>query len=145
MASVATIQDQSDPALKAPDKARSEAIANTIRVLFAELPVEQQDRLLTELTEILRPIPAPKAGDVLGAIIRFLPRKREWTVDDVKKNVDATGVSASPKEIYNALGYLTRKGRIQKAGYGRYIVDGLVFITEDPLGGEPTRHEIDDT
>lgn len=138
-------QKLSFEAAPAARDARSDSIRATIKHLFSELPVEEQESLHVELYEILRPIPAPKAGDVLGAIIKFLPRKREWTVDDVKRNVDATGVSASPKEVYNALGYLTRKGRIQKAGYGRYIVDGLVFVTEDQLGGAPSRHEIDDT
>lgn len=145
MASIASINSKTDQAQNAPDDARHEMIATTIRWMFSELPVERQDRLLDELTEILRPIAAPRAGDVLGAIIKFLPRKREWTADDVKKNVDAMGISASPREVYNALGYLTRKGRIQKAGYGKYIVDGIVIVTEDSLGGEPTRHEIDDT
>src|SRR4051794_35920181 len=101
MSNISPIKKEVDPTPARLDP-RSESIAATIKVLFGELPVDQQQNLLTELTEILRPIPAPKAGDVLGAIIRFLPRKREWTVDDVKRNVDATGVSASPKEIYNA-------------------------------------------
>jgi hypothetical protein len=65
---------------------------------------------------------------------------------DLKETVRAQGVSAEPKEIYNALGYLARKKKIKRVGHGKYIVDGSLVETIEDLGvGPPTRHEIDDT
>src|SRR5690349_17245276 len=84
--------------------ARTQSIISTIKVLFSELPSAEQERVLDELTEILRPIPAPRAGDVLGALIHLLPKRPEWTVQELKQRIGEHGVEASPKEIYNALG-----------------------------------------
>jgi hypothetical protein len=120
---------------------RSEQISSVIKTLISELPPDERDRLLNEITQMLRPIPAPRAGDVLGTIVRLLPRRRDWTVEDLKQSVSQRGVEASPKEIYNALGYLARKGRIRRVGYGRYVVDGVELVTSEDLGGESSRHE----
>lgn len=79
----------------------------------------------------------------MGAVIRLLPSKTEWSVDDLKQRVESEGVVARPKEIYNALGYLTRKGRIRRIGYGRYLIGGAELITSDDLGGEPARYDDD--
>lgn len=78
---------------------------------------------------------------MLGTVVKFLPSKSEWTVGDVKKQVAAAGVAATPKEIYNALGYLSRNGHIRRVGYGRYLLDGALMVSSDDLGGEPTRSE----
>jgi hypothetical protein len=120
---------------------RSENILSAVRTLIRGLSPAEQEGLLSELTEILRPIPAPRAGDVLSAVVRLLPKQRAWTVEDLKKDIKARGVEASPKEVYNALGYLVRKGRVRRVGYGRYIVDGIELVTSDDLGGASTRHE----
>jgi hypothetical protein len=125
---------------------RAEKIASVVRTLIAELPEDEQQRLLDELRKKLHPISAPQAGDVLSAIVRLFPKRREWTVDELKKDVRAQGVRAEDKNIYNALGYLTRKKKIQRVGHGRYMVDGGLLETIEDLGvGPPTRHEIDDT
>jgi hypothetical protein len=128
-------------ALDAPAGASAESVVVAIKTLIAGLARPEQERILTELNKLLRPIPAPRAGEVLGAIVRLLPRRRDWTVDDLKRSIDAETVEARPKEIYNALGYLVRKGRIRRVGYGRYIVDGAELTTVDDLGLPSTRHE----
>jgi hypothetical protein len=94
---------------------------------------------------MIGPIPAPRAGEVLGTIVRLFRRGGDWTVHDLKRAISERGVEASSKEIYNALGYLARKKKIQRIGYGRYVVDGVEVVTADDLGGPPSRHEIDDT
>jgi hypothetical protein len=124
---------------------RAEKIASAVRTLIAELPEAEQHRLLDELRKKLHPISAPQAGDVLSAIVRLFPKRREWTVEELKRNVRAQGVQAEVKEIYNALGYLTRKRKIQRIGYGRYIVEGIPFHASDDFGGAPSWSEIDDT
>jgi len=145
MADIVQIPSTSERKSSAPANSRAESIVSTIKVLFSEIPVAEQERVLTDLTEILRPIPAPRAGDVLGALIHLLPKRAGWTVQELKQAIGEHGIAASPKEIYNALGYLTRKRKIQRTGYGRYAVEGMQVVTSDDLGGPPSRHEIDDT
>jgi hypothetical protein len=133
-------KDATDPAADG----HAERIASAVRTLIAELPADEQHRLLDELRKKLHPISVPQAGDVLNAIVRLLPKRREWTVEELKSDVRARGVSAEPKEIYNALGYLTRKRIVQRIGYGRYIVEGMPFHASDDFGGAPSPPEIDD-
>jgi hypothetical protein len=124
---------------------RADDFISTIKFLFTELPLPDQERVLAQLTEFLRPIPAPRAGDVLGAVIHLLPKRPEWTVQELIDAVGAHNIEATAKEIYNALGYLTRKRKIQRMGYGRYAVEGIQVVTSDDLGGPPSRHMNDDT
>lgn len=132
--------------MKSAAEERVERLVQAARTLIAELPPAEQERIFSELRKKLRPISAPQAGDVLGAIVRLFPRRPEWTVDGLKRDVQEEGISANAKQIYNALGYLKRKGKIQRVGHGRYIVDGALLETLEDLGaGPPTRHEIDDT
>jgi hypothetical protein len=120
-----------------------ESIARAIRLLLAALPAAEQERMLQEITKAIRPIPAPRAGEILGAIVRLLPRQPNWTTDDIKKEIASQGVSASAREVYNSIGYLVRKGHIRRVGYGRYLVGSGLLETADHLGGEPVRDEED--
>src|SRR5258708_36411935 len=117
---------------------RTEKIADAIKTLLSALTPDEQRCVLAQLTMAVEPIPAPNAGEVLGTIVRWMPRDSEWTVDDAKQAVAAEGVSATPKEVYNAIGYLTRKRHIQRIGYGRYLIDGAELRTLDDLGGAPS-------
>ncbi len=72
-----------------------------------------------------------------------MPREKAWTVCKVRQDVGAAGIEATAKEVYNAVGYLTRKGHVTRLGYGRYIVEGVGMITSDDFGGEPARDECD--
>lgn len=121
----------------------SQKIVGAVRMLFSALPTLEQQRVLRELTDVLGPIPAPRAGEVLGTIVRLLPRRHKWNVTELKEQVAEEGVQATAKEVYNALGYLTRKGHVQRVGYGRYVVGGAGIVTSDDLGGEPARDEDD--
>jgi hypothetical protein len=138
MAEVVPLQDRKD---RDAHDARAVDFAATIRLLFNELSFSDQEKVHAQLTEILRPIPAPRAGDVLGAVIHLFPKKAEWTVQELIARLDANGVEHTPKELYNALGYLTRKQKIQRTGHGRYSIGGVPVITSDELGGEPSRFE----
>ena len=101
---------------------RSEKIYSAIKTLLRPLPLGVQERILTELLAELCPISPPRAGVLLRTIVRLLARQENWKVDDLKKRIAEAGVSASAKEVYNALGYLTRKGHIERVGYGLYKV-----------------------
>jgi hypothetical protein len=130
---VSSVEHQLDP--------RSAAILSTVRTLVAALSPAEQEQVFRQLTEMIRPIATPRAGDVLGSIVRLLPRRPDWTVSALKDTMEAEGIEATPKEIYNAISYLNRKGHIRRLGYGRYVVDGVEVVTADDLGGERDRHE----
>jgi hypothetical protein len=117
--------------------------ANAIKLILAVLPAADQERVLREITEAIRPISAPRAGEVLGAIVRLLPRRQKWTIEDIKREIASQGIIATAKEVYNSIGYLARKGHIRRVGYGRYLVGGGLLETADDLGGEPARDEED--
>jgi hypothetical protein len=126
-----------------PDTADDRARANfdAIRTLIGNLSRDEQDRILAELLEILRPIPAPRAGELLGVVVKFLPQRKDWSVDEIRRRIEEKGIGATSKEIYNAIGYLNRKGHVRRVGYGRYVVQGVEVQTSDDFGGATTRHE----
>lgn len=112
-------------------------VVDGIKLLLSALPPDEQERVLREVAEKIPSIPAPRAGNVLGAVVKLLPRRPQWTLDEIKRGVASRGVEATPKEIYNSLGYLVRKGRVRRIGYGQYAVGGAGIVTSDDLGGEP--------
>lgn len=121
--------------------ARLSDAVDTIKFMLARFSSEERELILKQITDFVRPIPVERAGTVLGLIIKMLPKKRAWTIDDLKTEIKEKGLEAQDKEVYNAMGYLTRKGHIRRVGYGRYVVDGVEVVTADNLGGETTRHE----
>jgi hypothetical protein len=120
---------------------RVEQTLALIRTLIGSLPQQDQERFLREVAEKIRPMSAPRAGQVLGTIAQLLPLQRTWSVAELKQRIDKQGILASPKEVYNAIGYLARTGRVHRVGYGRYVVDGVEFATSDDFGGETARNE----
>jgi hypothetical protein len=122
---------------------QADSVLAAAKTLLGALSPEERDRILRELTKAFRPIPAPGAGsgDVLAEIIRLLPEQRSWTVEQIKKRVEASGLKAEPKAVYNALTYLKRRNDITHHGYGRYTFRGNAFVTSDEAGGMPTAFE----
>jgi hypothetical protein len=127
----------------APVDAGQQSVIDAIKVLLRGLPPEGQERALAEITEAIRPISTPRGGGVLNAIVRILPRRTEWSINDLKREVREQGIEATDKEIYNGVGYLTRHKRIRRVAYGRYLLDGGLLETADDLGLEPTRFDDD--
>ncbi len=125
------------------DRARVDKTLDLIKTLLASLPEADRARFLHELTATIRPMSGPRAGEVLGAIVRLLPQRESWTVAELKQTIDQRGISATPREVYNAVSYLARKGHIRRVGYGRYLIDGVPIVTADPLGGQPSITEGD--
>ena len=118
---------------------RIDTVTQAIWELLETLPPAEQERVL----RTVRPATTPRAGEVLDTVIRLLPNEKAWTVSKVRQDVAAAGIEATAKEVYNAVGYLARKGHVTRLGYGRYIVEGVGMITSDDLGGEPARDECD--
>lgn len=111
-----------------------------VRLLVAGLSPEKRAALAQELAQSeLAHEPGPSG--VLATIIKFLPRGQTVTAADLRREVVGRGVEAEPKEIYNAIGYLARTGKLARVGYGRYLVNGIEITTPDNLGGEFARNE----
>lgn len=146
MAGTNTIRSIDDPAQNTLDDAHAESVVTAFKALLSGLSPEQQERVRAEIYKSFPLNSAPRAGQVLGTILKLVPRDREFTIEDVKKGIESEGIPATAKAIYNALGYLTRKKEIKRVGHGRYILDGALLETIEDLGvGPPTRHEMDDT
>ena len=123
------------------DDAHADSVLTAFKALLAGLSPEQQERVRAELSKSFPTNPSPRAGQVLGTILKLVPRDRAFTIEEVKKSIEAEGIQATVKAIYNALGYLTRKHKIQRIGHGRYSIGGVPIVTSDELGGERSREE----
>jgi hypothetical protein len=128
------------------DQACVDKTFELMRALLASLPEDDRARFLREITATIAPMSGPRAGEVLGAIVRLLPQRKSWTMTELKRSIDERGIPARPKEVYNAMSYLKRKGHIRRVGYGRYLIDGMPIVTADHLGGQPsiTEEDLDD-
>lgn len=129
-----------------PVDARVEQTLALVKTLIDSLPQQTKEQFLREIAESLRPSITPHAGEVLGTIVRFLSKRTDFTVAELKQQIQDQGLAVSPKAIYNAIGYLTRKRRITRIAYGRYLIDGIPVMTIDELGGQPsiTEGDLDD-
>ncbi len=132
-----------NPADSQLDDAHAESIVNAVKALLAGLSPEQQERVRAK---IFPNNSFPRAGEVLGTILKLVRPGESFTIDDVKKSIEAEGIQATAKTIYNSLGYLTRKQKITRIGHGRYMIEGAGELTtlEELDAGPPTRNMIDD-
>lgn len=120
------------------------AIADAIWGLFNKLSPQDRDALVSQLLKAARPlIPASRAGDVLATVAKFLPKRRDWTAEQIRQEVSAAGITASSRDVFNAIGYLVKKGLVERKGAGRYLLagsigiesaDGGFFLPGDPRG-----------
>ena len=117
----------------------SDELAAAIEIVLRSLPPEQREQIKRNLLEDVRPIPTPRGGPVLRLIASTLPRQQQWTAKDIREAIQGQRIAASPKQIYNALGYLCRKGHIRQISYGHYVVEGIGagIVTSDDLDLEP--------
>lgn len=113
------------------------------RMLIATLPSETQAALARDLlaTLELSAKETPGPATIIATILKLLPRGKEVTAAELRKEVADRGVEAEPKQVYNAIDYMIRSGRLRRVSYGRFLVDGMEIETSDDLGGERDRHE----
>lgn len=69
-----------------------------------------------------------RSGPAMTAVVAALHERpdHEWTTAEVL----ASAPAFVSKQIYNALGYLVRHGRLNKSGYGRYRLPADRVLTE---------------
>lgn len=94
-----------------------DAVASAIVTLLKALSPQERESVLRQAAAKTRAVPVPRAGNALSLVVQAIPRDREWTVAEIKASV---GDGVTPKEVYNAIGYLTRKGHIRRVGPRRY-------------------------
>ncbi len=125
------------------EEARPERIANAIMVMMESLSEYERELVLQKLTDKVQAIATPRAGTTLDAVVITFKHNRgiPLTVQQIKSAVADRGVSATPKEIYNALGYLARKEHVRRMSYGQYVMNGIGVVTSDNLGVEPRRND----
>jgi hypothetical protein len=141
MATVSPFPPVTKDAAGAGDDLRLQKIADAINTLLSPFPPQEQDRILRKITENLCHLPTPKAREVLGVIVRLFPQNESWTVEALKQRISERGIEANTKQVYNAVGYLNRKGHIRRVSYGRYVFNGIEIVTSEDLGGPPSRYE----
>lgn len=95
---------------------RSAAVWAIRQILSGLSPIARRE----VLRQIETGIETPRAGCALAFITDWMPREGIWSVAQAQVAIDEAGVEATPKEVYNAVGYLCRRGRIKRLGYGRY-------------------------
>jgi hypothetical protein len=108
-------------------QARPEAVADILMRIIAGFNLSDYERelVLQTMNERNVTISTPRAGKTLSAIVDFIRREEPgdtFTLEDVRAALTRNAAPLTPKEIYNALGYLTRKKHIERIGYGLYQV-----------------------
>jgi hypothetical protein len=150
MSNVSPIPNRPEPNSAGYSTSTSRQIAAGIENLFDALPVEDQHTLLDRLTAKIRVIPASRAGDALGIVVKFISKKELWSAREIRDEVAANGVEASPKSVFNAIEYLHRRGQLEKlgggmyrfrsgVGYGEHRDDGSAVASAYDLGGGTVR------
>jgi hypothetical protein len=89
------------------------------------------DRLRSRIMELEKALASrvgSRSGPAMTAVVAALHERpdHEWTTAEVL----ASAPAFVSKQIYNALGYLVRHGRLNKSGYGRYRLPADRVLTE---------------
>jgi len=100
----------------------------------SEIITEQRleaDRLRSRIMELEKALASrvgSRSGPAMTAVVAALHERpdHEWTTAEVL----ASAPAFVSKQIYNALGYLVRHGRLNKSGYGRYRLPADRVLTE---------------
>ncbi len=91
----------------------------------------EADRLRSRIMELEKALASrvgSRSGPAMTAVVAALHERpdHEWTTAEVL----ASAPAFVSKQIYNALGYLVRHGRLNKSGYGRYRLPADRVLTE---------------
>lgn len=62
-----------------------------------------------------------RSGPVLRTLADLITRQQDWTVREMMDGLAERGIAAPPKQVFNAIGYMTRKGELQRVGHGTYL------------------------
>jgi hypothetical protein len=108
-----------------------------IELIIGTLPPDRRAELRDRFAEIKSGTPH-KGGKAFGQVVQLFKSsaKAEWTVPEIVKAIGEQNNSpAEPKQITNALNYLTNIGRVQRIARGHYIVGGAGLVTDEEIPG----------
>jgi len=125
----------------AAEDARVNQTLALIDTLISSLPPKEVEQLVRLQIAKHKIGATTRSGKILGTILKLLPQKERWTVAEIKRHIGDEGVEAEQKQIFNAMQYLKKTGRVRRVGYGQYLVDGVLLQTSDEHGLPNARHE----
>lgn len=101
---------------------RDRALVTLARTLLKEMPADRQIEYLERFPWLsLGPDPASRQAVLLGIVQMFMSDPAlELTPPEVEQRLEAKGIHANAKRIYNSLNYLAADGRLRRAARGRY-------------------------
>ena len=129
--------------LPAPAEDRLATLTRAISEILSVLTPEEREKVVRAIEPAAVQKRPTRGGAVTGTVVRLLPRKPEWSVEDIRETVEAEGIESTPKQIYNAMTYLARIGQVKRVGYGRYLVAGGLMDGAPDLGLPPAPMEGD--
>ena len=101
-------------------------LTDLVRQLRSVLPLERQPKLAQRTRELTSDAAARRrGGQVFDNVVDLLKRdqNREWSAAEIKEALG--GRVNDPKQIYNVLAYLARKGQLKRLSRGRYLIKYL--------------------
>lgn len=133
MAQVSQIPNPSSSA----DDERDAAVMKAVLTLLDTLPEARRQLVLQKLSAGTKPVSSRRSGEVMGIVLNFIQNKKTWSISQVKDEILQQHTDANPKDIYNSINYLAKTGRIKRIGHGKYMIDGNLVVSSDPLGEDP--------
>lgn len=134
-------RDVADSTSSSPETARVEQTLALLETLIATLPPGEVEQFIRAQITKHKIGATTRSGKLLGTILKILPEQERWSVAEIKRRVDNEGIEAEQKQVFNAMQYLKRTGRLRRIAYGQYLVDGAILQTLDEFGLPNTRHE----
>lgn len=134
-------REEIDSAEPDSEQARIQQTLALLETLVSSLPAPEVEQFIRAQMTKHRIGATSRSGKLLGTILKILPQKERWSVAEIKQQIDDRGIEAEQKQIFNAMQYLKRTGRVRRVGYGQYLVDGVLLQTLDEYGLPNTRHE----
>ncbi|GJE77194.1 hypothetical protein [Methylorubrum suomiense] len=123
----------------APDEADTAKHGEAVyqRITAAEARADRLSAEVEALRESLRKATAlPLGSDLLRFVDSLFDVDPDRTADEIIATVQARDPDALEKQVYNALGYLTRRKRVRRLAYGRYTALARAAVKAETEGSD---------
>jgi len=109
---------------------RLSGFSRILDMSIAALPAEKQT-FYEEKAAAFRAFRRPISASLNDNVIRLFENRKELTASQVHVGLISKGLSVEQKQVFNALDYLARKGRLQRKGPGKYYCPEYGIAVED--------------
>jgi hypothetical protein len=109
------------------------------------VPGDRRGAYLKRLSEAkgAQPPSAPRASAVFDNVVRLFrhTERRDWSVSEVKQELEKQSGPVDAKALHNVLYYLHRRGDLCRVGRGVYriVSAGIGIYSDDPLLDQMTK------